>query len=291
MKLTTGLMISLLGLFLLTVIVGVRLSSARSSVSLPTAEGIGEATEITANPTAEPAPVLVELFTSEGCSSCPPADQVLSRLDGERSIPGANVIVLSQHVDYWNRLGWRDPYSAAEFSERQGSYAAAFGRDGVYTPQMVIDGRLEFVGSNITKAREAIAQAARLPKAKVQIELAPKAEASQSGAIQLMVRVEDIQTISAGDTAEVWLAITENDLNSSVASGENAGRNLRHTAVVRQLKNIGSTSVTKGAASFTATPVINIPDDWRRDKLRAVVFVQERVSRHVLGAAMVGLAK
>ncbi len=156
---------------------------------------------------------------------------------------------------------------------------------------MVVDGRLEFVGSNITKAREAIVQAARLPKAKVQIELAPKAEASQSGAIQLTVRVEDIQKTSAGDSVEVWLAITESDLSSSVASGENAGRNLRHTAVVRQLKNIGSISVMKGATSFTATPVINIADGWRNDKLRAVVFVQERVSRHVLGAAMFGLVK
>ena len=235
-------------------------------------------------------PVIVELFTSEGCSSCPPADQLLSRLDKEQSIPGANIIVLSQHVDYWNQLGWRDPYSSAQFSARQSSYAEAFGRDGVYTPQMVVDGRLEFVGSDTTKAREAITEAASSPKARVQIEITPNTETRESGTVQFTVRVEDIPAITAGDTAEVLLAITESDLSSSVARGENAGRNLRHTAVVRQLATIGSISKTKDEASFTGTPVVNILNKWRRDKLRAVVIVQERVSRHVLGAQAIELA-
>ena len=235
-------------------------------------------------------PVIVELFTSEGCSSCPPADQLLTRLDKEQSIPGANIIALSQHVDYWNQLGWRDPYSSAQFSARQSSYAEAFGRDGVYTPQMVVDGRLEFVGSDTTKAREAITEAASSPKARVQIEITPNTETRESGTVQFTVRVEDIPAITAGDTAEVLLAITESDLSSSVARGENAGRNLRHTAVVRQLATIGSISKTKDEASFTGTPVVNILNKWRRDKLRAIVFVQERASRHVLGANAIELA-
>ncbi|MGI8836452.1 MAG: DUF1223 domain-containing protein [Pyrinomonadaceae bacterium] len=234
-------------------------------------------------------PVIVELFTSEGCSSCPPADQLLSRLDKEQPVPGANVIALSQHVDYWNQLSWRDPYSSAQFSARQSSYAEAFGRDGVYTPQMVVDGRLEFVGSNATKAREAITEAASSPKAKVQIEITPNTETRESGTVQFTVRVEDIPAITAGDIAEVLVAITESDLSSSVARGENAGRNLRHTAVVRQLATIGSISKTKDEASFTAAPVVNILNKWRRDKLRAVVIVQERVSRHVLGAQAIEL--
>lgn len=235
-------------------------------------------------------PVIVELFTSEGCSSCPPADQLLSRLGKEQSIPGANIIALSQHVDYWNQLGWRDPYSSAQFSARQSSYADAFARDGVYTPQMVVDGRLEFVGSNATKAREAITEAASSPKAKVQIEITPNTETRDSGTVQFTVRVEDIPAITAGDTAEVLLAITESDLSSSVARGENAGRNLRHTGVVRRLNTIGSISGTKDEAPFTAAPVVNISNSWRRDKLRAVVIVQERVSRHVLGAQAIELA-
>ena len=104
------------------------------------------------------------------------------------------------------------------------------------------------------------------------------------------MRVEDIPAITAGDTAEVLLAITESDLSSSVARGENAGRNLRHTGVVRQLNTIGSISGTKDEAPFTAAPVVNILNKWRRDKLRAVVIVQERVSRHVLGAQAIELA-
>ena len=99
-------------------------------------------------------PVLVELFTSEGCSSCPPADVLLMQLGKEQPIPGAEVIILSQHVDYWNRLGWTDPFSSKEFSKRQEEYAFSLRVDGPYTPQMVVDGRVEFNGSNARQARD-----------------------------------------------------------------------------------------------------------------------------------------
>src|SRR3954463_5560674 len=112
-------------------------------------------------------PVVVELFTSEGCSSCPPADALLARLDETQPVEGAEVIALAQHVDYWNQLGWSDPFSSHELSERQGEYARAFGRDGVYTPQMVVDGRAEFPGGNSGRAFDAIAEAAREQKAEV----------------------------------------------------------------------------------------------------------------------------
>jgi len=281
MKLLMALVVAVLGFFSLSVAFH---RDDRKAVTSP-------APKIATPPhQSTSTPVIVELFTSEGCSSCPPADELLSRLDKEQSIPGANIIALSQHVDYWNQLGWRDPFSSAQFSARQSSYAEAFARNGVYTPQMVVDGRLEFVGSNVTKALEAITQSASLPKARVQIELAPNGETRQSGTVQFAVRIEDIPAIGAGDTAEVLLAITESDLSSSVARGENAGRNLRHTTVVRQLTTIGSISETKDQASFTAAPVVNIANSWRRDKLRAVVIVQGRASRHVLGAKAIELA-
>ena len=288
MKLIFGLLLSLSGLFLFAVCADVPLSDALLSLPAPSENMIEE----TNQPPADASPVIVELFTSQGCSSCPPADQVLMQLDRERVVSGAPVIALSQHVDYWNQLGWRDPYSSAQFSQRQGEYSEAFGRDGVYTPQMVVDGRAEFVGSSMTKAREAIARASRLPKAKVQIAFAPPAAGAPRNALALSVRVENLPaTTSVDDTAEVWLAITESELGSSVPTGENAGRNLRHAAVVRQLSSLGTMGETKNNTVFSATPVINLARNWRRDKLRVVVFIQEQESRHVLGAAAVDVAK
>src|SRR5215475_7917611 len=135
-------------------------------------------------------PVIVELFTSEGCSSCPPADALLARLDHEQRIGNAEIIALEEHVDYWDQLGWNDPFSGKQWTERQEDYANAFGNAGVYTPQMVIDGRVEFVGSAQNKARNAIAEAAKEPKAEVSI-LNVKSDAAAG---QAMVQVKIFPT-------------------------------------------------------------------------------------------------
>ena len=231
-------------------------------------------------------PVLVELFTSEGCSSCPPADDLLVRLDRAQPVSGAQVIALSEHVDYWNHLGWRDPYSSAEFSRRQGEYADAFQIDGNYTPQMIVDGQTEFVGSNEGKARDAIMRASRTEKAAVQIIAVP--DSFEAGTVSLQVRIDSPPRVKSGDTAEVLIAITEDNLRSSVLRGENGGRSLKHTAVVRQLNLIGEIG-SESHQPFDGTDVVNLASSWRRENLHAIVFIQERGSRRVLGAAAINL--
>lgn len=232
-------------------------------------------------------PVLVELFTSEGCSSCPPADALLTRLDQSQTVPGVEVIALSEHVDYWNRLGWADPFSSAEFSRRQNDYASVFGSDEIYTPQMVVDGRVQFVGSNASRAHDAISNAARAPKADIAISLA-KTSGDSSGEVALEIRVASLPSVSAGERADVLLAITESGLRSSVARGENAGRKLTHTAVVRKLAVLDAVDPSHGLFNSKATA--RMEKGWDRSNLKAVVFVQERATRRVLGAAAVSLA-
>ena len=237
---------------------------------------------------ANATPVVVELFTSEGCSSCPPADEVLSKLDKMQPIQGVEVIALGEHVDYWNKLGWTDPYSSEGFSRRQSRYSDAFNQDSVYTPQMIVDGRDEFAGGNMDRARTAIAKAAHIPKANIQLASSQNLEATNSRAVKLSLHVSDLPRLTAGDTAEVLLAITENNLRSEVSRGENAGRYLRHSAVVRQLTTLGEIGGSQN--SFAAEPTVNLDNGWQRDNLRAVAFVQERGTRRVLGAAVIGLS-
>jgi hypothetical protein len=187
--------------------------------------------------TGEPAPVLVELFTSEGCSSCPPADLVLQRLVGPGAAAGPKVIGLSEHVDYWNSLGWRDPFSDPLFSERQERYARRLGA-GSYTPEAVIDGTRGVVGSREREIREAVAEATRRPKGRVELSLA--------GGGQLQIAAD-----WPGGAAEVYLAVTEAEVSSAVTAGENRGERLTHANVVRHLVRVGS-----GASSFSGKVMI-----------------------------------
>jgi hypothetical protein len=219
------------------------------------------------------APVVVELFSSEGCSSCPSADVVLARLDREQPVAGAEVLALELHVDYWNHLGWADPFSSAEYTSRQSSYASAFGRDGVYTPQMVVDGRAEFVGSDEGRARRTIAEAARAAKATVRVARAGN---------NVSVEVEG----AAGAEADVWLAVTESNLRTDVKRGENGGRTLAHAPVVRTLRRLGAIAA---GGTFRGQAPLALDGAWKRDALRAVVFVQERRGLHILGAGAASL--
>lgn len=224
---------------------------------------------------AAPVPVVVELFTSEGCSSCPAADEALRTLESAQSVPGAQVLVLGEHVDYWNRLGWRDPFSAAAFSERQRQYANAL-RASSYTPQAVVAGRYELVGSSTRELAQRIAEAARAPQATVAL--------ARPAAGPLAVQVSSLP--AGTTTADVLLALTETGLATQVGRGENAGRLLRHAAVVRELRPLG----TVGAAgTFTGTTPLTPSPNWKTANLRAVVLVQERSTRRILGAASLPL--
>lgn len=238
-------------------------------------------------------PVLVELFTSEGCSSCPPADEVLSELVKAGRVEGAEVVALEEHVDYWNHLGWADPYSSAQFSARQEKYSSVFGNDQVYTPQMIIDGQNPFVGSDLGKARAAISEAAGAPKATVEISQHPVAgqqvqTKSSSSKVGFSVSVTNVPAARNQTAVDVLLAVTEDGLSSSVSTGENGGRHLLHDAVVRKLTVIGT--INPEDVAFSAQPSVDIPGKWNRKALHGVVFVQERSTRRVLGAASVNLA-
>jgi len=229
--------------------------------------------------TLDASPVLVELFTSEGCSSCPPADKVLAELDDTQPVKGARVIALSEHVDYWNHLGWKDPFSSAEFSRRQAEYARVLGVDDIFTPQMIVDGRAQFVGSNGGSALDAIAKAARSPKAGVSLTVRGLTPAS----VTVGVRVENVPEIRGSAPADIFLAITEGGLSSSVVRGENSGRKLAHTAVTRKLIKIGAVE----GKGFQAERAVDLDSRWKRPNIKAVAFVQERSTRTVLGAAAI----
>ena len=247
-----------------------------------TAEKVTNDKEIPAKKGSKKA-VIVELFTSEGCSSCPPADTVLSRLEESQPIQDVEVVTLGQHVDYWNQLGWKDVYSSSQMSERQSEYAQAFKNDQVYTPQMIVDGSTEFVGSNMQRAQTAIIEAAKQAKATVEIGLG-NAEFQKQKPVTLSIKIENLPKRT--DSVEVFLALTENNLVSNVSRGENSGRNLRHDSVVRQLSSVAT--IAADADSFTGEAAFQPQGDWKRKDLHAVVFVQETKSRKIIGAARIG---
>lgn len=221
-------------------------------------------------------PLLVELFTSEGCSSCPPADRFLEQLD-HQSVPGAEMIVLSEHVDYWNHIGWRDPYSSHLYSERQGAYGKRFSLDSVYTPQMVVDGASEFVGSNTAAADKVFAKALAAPKIPVHLSLVSKGAKSLRAHLDAGTLERSFGVSEAG----VYLAVALDRAESQVSSGENAGHELAHVAVVRDIRSLG---VIKQGQGFSRDIQLNLEPGSAN--LRLIAFVQEPRQGKVLGAAL-----
>lgn len=226
-------------------------------------------------------PVIVELFTSEGCSSCPPADALLVSLEDQQPVPGAEIIALEEHVDYWNHDGWNDPFSSEQWTERQQGYHVLHNNPSMYTPQIVVNGRTEFVGNRSQQALQTIAASRSQLQTEISLEFLPSAKRDRE---QFNVSVGKLTGAAPSDIAEVWLAVTEKGLHSAVAAGENAGHDLHHASVVRLLRKIG-TANKDGAPAFTAQPDLKLDSSWKRPSLRVIAFVQEKYSRHILAAA------
>jgi len=232
---------------------------------LPRLKALGRGT-YPAKEGAPRVPVLVELFTSEGCSDCPPADALLEKLDRTQPVPGAEVIVLSEHVDYWNDLGWRDPYSSHEYSERQEAFARQFGLGSVYTPQMVVDGTFQVVGSDERRAIQAIRDAVEAPK----IPVALSSMHFEEGAVGVHIGVSSAPLASSGQSINVFLAIADESDESHVSHGENAGRSL---------KLVGRVDGDGGFAKDVR--IARNSTDSRM--MRLVAFLEEAATGRILG--------
>jgi len=219
--------------------------------------------------------VLLELYTSEGCPTCPPADANLARLEREQPVAGVEIITLALHVDYWNSSRWRDEYSSPIFSRRQQIYTQALKTYSNYTPQMIVDGRAEFAGNNLAKAQKAIADAAKTPKATIEIEAA---------ADKFIIKISDLPT---RQTATVFVAVTEDNLASSRKFGAAADRKAEHVSVVRELNSLGTLAAAQSNAQLEL--VLRIQPAWTRENLKLVVFAQENASRKILGVSRISL--
>jgi hypothetical protein len=219
---------------------------------------------------------VVELFTSEGCSSCPPADRLLSELAAEAEKSGKPVFALSFHVDYWNYLGWADPFSRSEFTNRQQRYARNLG-GRVYTPQMIVNGSQEFVGSQGGTARKSIAKALE-QSAGAAIVLEPGRE--EGGSLDVAYRVT-----GQGEGDLLNLAVVEKGLTVPVKRGENGGRILKHENVVRAFRTVPLDAKGSGNAR------LGLPEGLRRENALIIAYVQKAESLHTIGAARAALTR
>ena len=223
-------------------------------------------------------PVVVELFTSEGCSSCPPADTLLGKLDKLQPVNGVQIIVLGEHVDYWEDGGWHDRFSSHEFTDRQNGYDSHFhSPNGIYTPQMVVDGSTQFLGSDPRQAVKAITAAAQTPKTMLTL-----ANVTVDG-LRISASVSAPPSASKGD---LYAALVDATDSTDVKGGENKSRHLEHAGVVRVLQRIGSLKdLEKGPHAFSLTA----PSGDPTENMRLVVFAQ-RDGGPIVGAVSMPVA-
>jgi hypothetical protein len=234
--------------------------------------------QVGVSPNTTATPILVELFTSEGCSSCPAADTLLERMDTSQPIPGAQLIVLSEHVDYWNHDGWKDPYSSSLLTDRQSAYVRALGLNSPYTPQIIIDGASELRGGG-PKVSEILQRAAAVPKLAVRLD---SVSVDANTPTVLKARIE-VRGDSAKHNADIFAVIALDHAESQVLHGENGGRHLTHVAVVQELTKVGR--LEKGK-SFNQEVQLKLKTGTDPKNIRFIAFVQESGLGHVLGATM-----
>lgn len=219
--------------------------------------------------TFEPIAV-VELFTSEGCSSCPPADELLGRITQHAQKQGFRVYPLSFHVDYWNYLGWKDPFSDPAYTRRQRQYGQAMALSSIYTPQMIVNGTDQFVGHRQDTADKIIEKALNT-SVPVRVELQVTGWAD--GPLLIAYK-----TINARSDMNLHIALVERGLKMNIARGENKGKTLHHENVVRVFK-----TVDPGEGQMTIQP----PKDVDRGQASVIAYVQEADTMRIFGASAV----
>jgi hypothetical protein len=204
---------------------------------------------------------VVELFTSEGCSSCPPADQLLRNITKYAEQTSKPIYTLSFHVDYWNQLGWTDPFSKKEFTQRQNRYAQTFQNDSVYTPQMVINGEEGFVGSDRTRALKAVDDSLLKERDN---SLNISVEAIDPKTFKILFNLSKVPAASM-----INIALVEKNLTSHVTRGENAGRTMAHDHVVRLFK-------TQPIINQKGEETLHLEPEWKNEDLSVIVYVQNQ---------------
>ena len=223
--------------------------------------------------------VIVELFTSEGCSSCPPADSLLRQIHLKQTSAGQLIVGISEHVTYWNNLGWRDPYSSEVFTDRQSVYASRLSPEGPYTPQMVVDGREQFVGSDGGTLEHALADAGR----RAHVDLRILSSTPSESALDVRFAVSG----NFSKALDIVAVLADDADRSHVLRGENNGRLLEHVSVARTL-NVVATIRDSGEESFR----LALPDGFQSSTAgghHLILFAQEPHQGAILGAATIPL--
>lgn len=221
-------------------------------------------------------PVLVELFTSEGCNSCPPADKFLQALEQRQPVKGVNIIILSEHVDYFDGEGWRDPFGSPQYTNRQRDYELSLKGDAdIFTPQMIVNGKSGFVGSKIDIGLREIAKGAGRPVAAINVDHVN----IDGNALSASIAIPEIPEGAGKGPFDVTVAVTESGLHSQPDAGENKGVAMVQAGVVRWLKVVGKAT----PAGYQGDVHLKLDRSWKRDSLKLVVFLQDRKTRAVWG--------